>query len=148
MSTALVVYRSHTGVTRRYGELIGEHLRSRGVETTVVSVGECDMEALGAVDYLFLGCWTSGLFVVRQRPDGPWLDFMRAMPRIGRTAEDGTARPRVALFTTYKLLTGSQFPRMRAALSGKTPSPALDLKSRSGALSDADRRALEEFVAR
>ncbi len=147
MSSALVVYRSHTGVTRRYGEQIAEHLRTRGVDARVVSVGECDLSTVGDVDYLFLGCWTSGLFVIRQHPDGPWLSFVRAMQPIGATAVDGTARPRVALFTTYQLRTGTQFPRMRAALKGKTPSPTLELKSRNGALSDKDRRALNEFIA-
>jgi flavodoxin len=148
MSTALVVYRSHTGVTRRYGEAIAAHLERRGVDARVVSVGECDMSSLAGVDYLFLGCWTSGMFVVMQHPDGPWLSFVRAMPRIGETAPDGTARPRVALFTTYQLRTGSQFARMRAALKGKTPDPQLELKSRNGSLSDRDRHSLDEFTGR
>jgi sulfite reductase alpha subunit-like flavoprotein len=148
VTTALVVYRSHTGVTRRYGEAIAAHLRTRGIDATVASVGDCDMASLAGVDYLFLGCWTSGMFVVMQHPDGPWLSFVRAMPKIGETAADGTARPSVALFTTYQLRTGSQFPRMRAALRGKTPDPRLELKSRNGALSDKDRRVLDEFTTR
>jgi hypothetical protein len=53
----------------------------------------------------------------------------------------------VALFTTYKLVTGSQFPKMRAALAGKAREPELELKARGGALSDADRAALDRFVA-
>jgi hypothetical protein len=148
MSNALVVYRSHTGVTRRYGEEIAAHLERRGIDARVVSVGECDMASLAGVDYLFLGCWTSGMFVVMQHPDGPWLSFVRAMPKIGTTAPDGTGRTRVALFTTYKLRTGSQFPRMRAAMAGKTPDPQLELKSRDGSLSDSDRRALDAFTTR
>jgi hypothetical protein len=147
VSSALIVYRSHTGVTRKYGEGIAEYLRTRGLDAKVVSVGECDMSALAAVDYLFLGCWTSGMFVVMQHPDGPWMSFVRDMPKVGRTIEDGTARPKVGLFTTYQLRTGSQFPKMRAALAGKTPSPSLELKSRNGALSDGDRRALDQFLA-
>jgi hypothetical protein len=147
VSSALIVHRSHTGVTRRYGEAIAEHLRSRGVDAKAVSVADADMVALGAVDYLFLGCWTSGMFVIMQHPDGPWLSFVRDMPKIGRTADDGTARPKVGLFTTYQLRTGSQFGRMRAALRGKTPDPVLELKSRNGTLSDADRRALDELIS-
>lgn len=139
MTTALVVYRSHTGVTRRYGEAMAAHLSARGVAAKVVSVGECEMAALAGVDYLLLGCWTSGMFVVRQRPDEPWLAFVRDMP--------ATLGPKVALFTTYKLRTGSQFPRMRAALAGKTASPQLEFKSRDGRLSAADERALDQFIA-
>jgi flavodoxin len=135
---AVVVYRSHSGVTRRYGEEIAAHLRDRGVEVTVVSVGECDFNSLAKADYLLLGCWTSGLFAVLQHPDEPWLAFVRDMPP--------TMEPRVALFTTYKLVTGSQFPRMRAALAGKTRVPELELKARGSTLSSADKSALDRFI--
>jgi flavodoxin len=139
VSKAVVVYRSHTGVTRRYGEEIGAWLAKRGVQVSVASVGDCDFATLADADYLFIGCWTSGLFVMLQHPDEPWLAFVRDMPV--------TMRPRVALFTTYKLVTGSQFPKMRAALAGKTNSPALEIKSRNGHLSAADEKALESFLA-
>ena len=138
MPRAVVVYRSRTGITRRYGEEIAAHLRERGIEAGFTSVGEADFATLSGADYLLLGCWTSGLFVIRQHPDEPWLAFVRDMPP--------ATRPKVALFTTFKLATGSQFPRMRAALVGKTAAPALELKSRSGHLSDADRAALDAFV--
>lgn len=139
MKKAIVVYRSHSGVTRRYGEEIGAWLAKRDMDVSVVSVGECDFASLADTDYLFLGCWTSGLFVVLQHPDEPWLAFVRDMPE--------TKRPRVALFTTYKLATGSQLPKMRAALEGKTKSPELELKSRNGHISAAAENALERFVA-
>jgi hypothetical protein len=102
------------------------------------------MATLADADYLFLGCWTSGLFVVRQHPDEPWLAFVRDMPALP-TAPD--ARPKVALFTTYQLRTGSQFPKMRAALVGKTAQPQLQLQSRNGALSTTDKQALDRFVS-
>jgi flavodoxin len=138
---AIVVYRSHTGVTRRYGEEIAAFLEAKGLTAHVVSVGECDISTLTGADYLLLGCWTSGLFIVRQHPDEPWLAFVRDMPALAGP------RPKVALFTTYKLRTGTQFPRMRAALAGKTAEPALELQSRTGHLSPADERALEQFIA-
>ena len=142
MSNAIVVYRSHSGVTRRYGEAIAAHLVARGVDARVVSVGECDMSALAGADYLLLGCWTSGMFVVLQHPDEPWLAFVRDMPAL-----TGGPSPKIGLFTTYKLRTGSQFPKMRAALSGRTLPPTLELKSRDGRLSAADGRALDGFIA-
>jgi flavodoxin len=137
--TAAVVYRSHTGRTRQFAEEIAAHLRTQGIETEVVSVGEADVARLATVDYLLLGCWTNGLFVILQHPDEPWLAFVRDLPPI--------ARPRVGLFTTYQLLTGSMFPKMRAALAGKTPAPVLELKSRDSRLSERDRDALTRFVA-
>jgi flavodoxin len=144
MKKAIVVYRSHSGVTRRYGEAIAAFLSGRGLAAQVVSVGECDMASLATADYFFLGCWTSGLFVVGQHPDEPWLAFVRDMPILPAASDAG---PKVALFTTYKLRTGSQFPKMRAALVGKTATPGLALQSRSGTLSTSDQQALDLFVS-
>jgi flavodoxin len=137
--TAAVVYRSHTGRTRQFAEAIAAELRQQGIGAEVASVGECDTARLATVDYLLLGCWTNGLFVVLQHPDEPWLAFVRDLPPI--------ARARVGLFTTYQLLTGSMFPKMRDALAGRTPTPSLELKSRNGRLSELDRQALARFVA-
>ncbi len=139
MKKAAIVYRSHTGTTRRFAEEIGAYLTARGVEARVASVGECDLRTLGDVDYLILGCWTNGLMVLLQHPDQPWIDFARAMPAV--------ATPRVALFTTYKLATGRMFKEMRRHLAGKTAGITLELKSRDGRLSDRGRRALDEFLA-
>ena len=140
LKKAVVVYRSHSGVTRRYAEEIGAFLQKQGVQASVASVGDCDFATLADADYVLLGCWTSGLFFILQHPDEPWLAFVRDMPE--------TKRPRIGLFTTYKLATGSQFPKMRAALAGKTNVPELELKSRNGHLSPADEKAVGSFVSR
>ena len=117
MTTAAIVYRSHTGTTRRFAEEIGAHLRTRGVEAQVSSIGDCDMSQLANVDYLLLGCWTNGLFVVLQHPDEPWLAFARDLPPI--------ARARVGLFTTYKLADRQHVPedagRARGQGAGDQP---------------------------
>jgi flavodoxin len=139
MKRAVIVYRSRTGTTRRLAEEIGRFLASRDIEPRVVSVGDCDVQALRDVDFLLLGCWTSGLMIVRQHPDQPWIDFAREIP--------STTAPRVGLFTTYKLATGSMFAQMRGHLAGRLPAPSLELKSRSDTLSESNRRALERFVA-
>jgi flavodoxin len=138
MPTAAVVYRSHTGTTRHLAEEIGAHLESRGITTTVQSVGEANATSLTGADYVLLGCWTNGLLVIAQHPDEPWLAFVRDLPDLGRMP--------VGLFTTYKLATGSMFARMRAALAGKAGRVVLELKSRDGHLSDAGRQALDRFV--
>ena len=138
MATAAVVYRSASGTTRQLAEEIGEHLRTKGIDATVRSVGEADPAALASADLVLLGCWTSGLFIVAQHPDEPWLAFVRDLPPL--------ARSRVGLFTTYKLVTGSMFPKMRAALDTRAPHVDLELKSRGGHLSDAGRQALDRFA--
>jgi flavodoxin len=137
MATAVVVYRSATGTTRRFAEEIGAHLEAKGIIATVQSVGECDPASLADADLVLLGCWTSGYFVIAQHPDEPWLAFVRDMPAL-----DGA---RVGLFTTYKLATGSMFARMRAAIGVKARRFDLELKSRDGHLSDASRQALDRF---
>ena len=55
MKKAVVVYRSHSGVTRRYGEEIRAFLTQRGIATSVASVGDCDPATLADADYLLLG---------------------------------------------------------------------------------------------
>jgi flavodoxin len=139
VATAIVVYRSATGTTRQLAEEIGAYLVARGIDATVQSVGECDPVSLVAADYVLLGCWTSGLFVIAQHPDEPWMAFVREVPRLNRS--------RVGLFTTYKLATGSMFARMRSALGDRVERVALELKSRDGHLSGAHRAALDAFIA-
>jgi len=138
MTTAVVVYRSHTGTTRRYGEAIAAHLAAKGMEARAASIGDVNPAELAGADLVLLGCWTEGLFIVNQHPDAPWLSFAAEVT--------GLADSRVALFTTYKLATGSMFRRMREALAPSGANVTLELKSRSAALSDADKAALEAWA--
>jgi flavodoxin len=136
---AAIVYRSRTGTTRRFAAEIGAYLETLGVQTVVASVGETDPSSLAGADFVLLGCWTSGLMVVLQHPDQPWIDFARAIPPL-----DG---PKVGLFTTYKFLTGSMFEKMRHELAGRVGAITLELKSRNGNLSEEHRNALAHFIA-
>jgi hypothetical protein len=77
--------------------------------------------------------------VILQHPDQPWIAFAREIPALGSA--------RVALFTTYTMRTGSMFRKMRAELGQAAQVPSLELKSRDGSLSAADRAALDAFVA-
>jgi flavodoxin len=138
MTTAAIVYRSATGTTRGLAEEIGAYLESRGIDVSVQSVGECDPASLANADFVLLGAWTNGYFVVGQHPDEPWLAFVRDMPNLGRA--------RVGLFTTYKLVTGSMFSRMRTALGSKVGRVDLELKSRSRHLPSDGRAALDRFI--
>jgi flavodoxin len=138
MKTAAIVYRSRTGTTRRFAEEIGAHLRTRGIQVVVASVGDADPRELATVDFVLLGCWTNGLMVILQHPDQPWIDFAREVPALPGA--------RVGLFTTYRLLTGSMFGKMRSELGDKAAAITLELKSRDGSLSAAHREALDRFV--
>ena len=138
MTTAAIVYCSATWTTAGLAEDIGRHLRERGVETRVAAFGEIDTESLAEVDLLFLGCWTNGWFVVNQHPEPAWVDWAQGLPRLDK--------PRVALFTTYKLATGSMFRRMRDALRDQAPRIELELKAKGRELTDGGRRALDAFL--
>ena len=138
MTTAAIVYCSATWTTAGLADDIDRHLRERGIETRVAAFGEIETTGLADVDYLFLGCWTHGWFIVNQHPEQAWVDWTRELPRL--------EKPRVALFTTYKLRTGSMFPRMRRALRDKAPRIELELKARGKELTDEGRRALDAFL--
>lgn len=140
MPTAAVTYLSATYTTASLADSIGEHLRARGIETTVASIEDVDPATLGGVDYLLLGAWTHGWFVIGQHPDAPWVEWANGLPRL--------AGVRVGLFTTYRLRTGSMFPRMRRALAGKDADVSLELQARGSALTDEARAALDRFIGR
>ncbi len=138
MKTAAIVYCSATMTTAGLAEDIERQLRAKGIETRVASIGDIDTATLADVDYLFLGCWTHGWFVINQHPEQAWVDWVRGLPRL--------EKPRVALFTTYLIRTGSMFPLMRRALGDRVPRIDLELKVKGSELTEEARRALEAFV--
>ena len=77
--------------------------------------------------------------VILQHPDKKWVDFAAKLPSMPDV--------KVALFTTYKILTGSMFRNMYKQLKGKFATPSLDLKSRNGLLSEEDKQALENLIS-
>ena len=139
MLKAAIVYHSRTGTTRMLAKQIAAFLDNHQIEARVLSIGECTDQALAEVDYLLLGCWTQGLFFIMQRPDELWVDFAHKLPALGV--------PRVGLFTTYKIATGSMFRKMRRHLGDRVGQVRLELKSRNGQLSRRQQSALERFVA-
>ncbi len=140
MTRTAIVYRSRTGVTRRMAEEMADLLEARGMPVELGAVDQCDPGSMAGVDVLLLGCWTEGLFVIRQHPDHAWIDFVRQLPALPNT--------RIGLFATYKLATGRMFSEMRRHLAGHAPAVSLELKSRDGHLSAAHRSALEALAAR
>ena len=65
---AAVIYESMTGNTRALAGKIGDELRSRGIETSVSSITNIDLQAVSEADLVFVGSWTDGLFLVGQKP--------------------------------------------------------------------------------
>lgn len=111
MEKAVIIYHSKTGRTQNYAYEIGEYLKSQGLEVIISSVQEYKEEILNGVDYLFLGCWTSGLMVICQHPEKEWKEFARKLPKLENV--------KVVFFTTYLILTGSMFYRMYKKVQNK-----------------------------
>jgi hypothetical protein len=53
---------------------------------------------------------------------------------------------KLVFFTTYKILTGSMFRNMYKHLTAKFAAPSLELKSRNGLLSAADKENLDSII--
>ncbi len=138
MKKAAIIYNSRTGITKKYAEQIGDYLRKKEIETKVLPTEEYSEKIIHEADYLFLGCWTNGLFFFLQHPDKTWKDFAASLPN--------PLKPKTALFTTYKLLTGSMFKNMSKHLNGSLHNPLPELKSRNGELSEENKKILDSFT--
>ena len=138
MKKAAIIVNSKTGTTRQYAEEISAYLKSKGLDTQVASIQDYSEDILNDADYVFFGCWTNGLMVILQHPEKIWAEFAAKLP--------GVPDAKVALFTTYKILTGSMFRNMYKHLKGKFAAPSLELKSRNGSLSEEDKQGLENLI--
>jgi flavodoxin len=137
MKQAIVIYHSRTGTTKKYAEEIGKYLESKSITTKVISTAEFQPGMNKNMDYVLLGCWTNGLFFILQHPVKAWQEFakkLQAAPAV-----------KLALFTTYKFVTGSMFRKMYRHLEEKFSSPAFNLQSRDGTLSRADKLDLDSL---
>ena len=139
MKKAAIIVNSKTGTTRQYANEISEYLKSKGLDSQVASIQEYSEDMLNDADYVFFGCWTNGLMVILQHPEKIWVEFAANLPSKPDT--------KIALFTTYKILTGSMFRNMHKQLKGKFAAPSLELKSRNGSLSEKDKQALENLIS-
>lgn len=82
--SALVIWESLTGTTRKAANLIAAGLRAGGIETTVSPAARVDLAALSAASLVIVGTWTDGIVVVGQKPGRAarmWsLPFMTGKP--------------------------------------------------------------------
>lgn len=138
MSKTLIIYNSHTGITKKYAEEISNYLQEKKIEATVVSIEDFKPEFIKDTDRILFGCWTHGLMIFLQHPEKKWVKFVKDFPDLNRA--------KTGLFTTYKLATGSMFKKMRKVLLHKSIDPVLELKSKDGSLSDNDKVLLDDFI--
>lgn len=130
-----ILYNSRTGVTKKMAEEMFRYLSEYGASPTLSSIQQYDPEKLRNADRILLGTWTNGLFLFAQHPDRKWKKWIKTIP---------VAEPeKIGLFTTYKLLSGTQFKKMSQALQF---TPELQLKSRNGKLSPENKNLLTAWL--
>jgi flavodoxin len=135
---ALITFHSKTGITKKYAQEIAGYLQSKSIQVQVLPIQEYTKEIQHDADLVFLGCWTSGLFLFLQHPDSAWKKFAVLIPEMKNR--------KVILFTTYKLATGSMFSQMKKRIDGKITGIAAELKSKKGELSEMDKKVLDSLV--
>ena len=138
MKKALILYNSKTGTTKRFALEIAEFLKKKNLDTTVASIFEFESNDTGDFEYVLLGCWTSGLMILLQRPERVWVEFSEQLPDLGGK--------KIGLFTTYTIATGSMFKQMRKHVQCNPNDIAMELKSRNGELIEPIRKRLLEFI--
>jgi flavodoxin len=138
MKKAVIIYNSKTGITMRYAEEMGAYLNTKGVDAQVYSIMQYKVGVLENADYVLLGCWTSGLMVILQHPEKKWVEFANKLPSMPEA--------KLALFTTYKILSGSMFRNMYKKIKDRYAHPALELKSRDEHLSEENKQDLDQFL--
>ncbi|MCX6164886.1 MAG: flavodoxin domain-containing protein [Ignavibacteriae bacterium] len=138
MKKALIIYNSKKGTTKKFGEEIGYYLNSKKINSKIIPIYDFNENEINEYNYIFLGCWTSGLFICMQHPQQDWIEFSKKLPNL--------KNKKVGLFTTYKFATGSMFSKMKVHLKSKIDNISLELKSRSGVLSESNITELLKFA--
>lgn len=138
MKKAIIIYQSKKGTTQQLGNEIKSYLSIQGMQTEIISVENIKNHDLSEFDYVFLGCWTKGLMFFAQHPDQLWKNFVNSIVL--------HAKSKIALFTTYKIATGSMFSQMRKNLPGNVNSSVLEIKSRDGSLRGESAEKMGQFI--
>ena len=57
MKTAVIVYNSKTGTTKKYAEEIASYLKSKEISIRISSIQAFQGNLLSDSNFVFLGCW-------------------------------------------------------------------------------------------
>ncbi len=139
MSKALIIYLSKKGTTKYFGHNIADYLKEKGVECDIKSLHDTQPQDVNGYNLILLGCWTHGLFIAFQHPEKQWQKFAKQLPAL-----DGS---KLALFTTYKIATGSMFRKMKQGLGKNGEKVQLTLKAKSEKINDAHKALLDNFIS-
>ena len=140
MKKALILYNSRTGTTKNLGEDIHKFLIDHNISSQVFAIDEITNFDFPGINYIFLGCWTSGLLFFMQKPEKRWIEFAKRLPVMNGD--------NLALFTTYKIRTGSMFRNMKKHIkSSGNNHDFFEIKSRNGWLPENSEAKLLELIS-
>jgi flavodoxin len=106
-----IVYDSSTGTTAKAAETMGKTMEAHGRQCRVQSVAQADPAVVSEADFICIGTWVKGLFIIRQHPTEGTMRFIEKLGDLsGKNA---------IVFCTYKLAIGSTLQQMAKALEGK-----------------------------
>lgn len=138
MEKAIIIYQSSKGTTKQFSYEIADYLNSKKIDSKVASVEHFHETDLSSYDYVFLGCWTKGLMVFAQHPDFQWQKFVKSLSL--------PTNAKIAMFTTYKILTGTMFSRMIKCIQENHRENVLQIKSRNSTLPANMLLKIDEFI--
>ncbi|MEI6089950.1 MAG: flavodoxin family protein [bacterium] len=137
MKKAIIIYNSKTGNTKHFAGEICKQLKNQNIDAESISIFDYSPENITNSDIVFLGCWTSGWMIIFQHPQKVWKEFAAKLPDL--------SDKKVALFTTYKVATGSMFNNMKKHISHINMTDIPIIKSKSGELTDAIKAIINKF---
>jgi flavodoxin len=138
MKKAIIIYNSKTGNTKYFANQICKHLENQNISAESVSIFDYSAEQIVNSDLVLLGCWTSGWMIMFQHPQKVWKDFAAKLPDL--------SNKKVALFTTYKISTGSMFKNMKKHISHLNIADIPFIKSKNGELSDSHISLINKYL--
>lgn len=106
-----IVWSSQTGTTAKAAIRMGEILEEHGHQVRVQSVTQADPAEVSKADFICVGSWVQGLFIIMQHPTE---ESMRFINRLG----DLTGKDAI-VFCTYKIAVGGTLRKMASALESK-----------------------------
>jgi flavodoxin len=139
MKTALILYNSKTGRTKKLGENIRYLLENNNIKSEIKPIEEFQGTEMSDTDFVFFGSWTNGLMIFLQGPDKKWVEFVEKLAPLNGV--------KTVLFTTYLLSTGSMFRNMKKHLKLINESDFVcSIKSRDGNLNDENKNKILELI--
>lgn len=136
---ATIVYQSRRGKTAAYAREMAMYLWQKGMSVSLCATSDFTPDKLNHCDCLLVGCWTSGWFLFNQHPNPIWKEFAKQHLQ-------SQLPEHILLFTTYMFRTGSLFKRMKKRMNLHHVSSVRTLKSKTGMVSAADKKVLDELV--